>query len=834
MLQSTKNTILTLCLLFTLSVSAQYQQNPSSTFPFVKIDNGLSLPYLLNSSDTCIPFLPANDSILHCIPLSQLKGSASTLQEILNGGSTYLGDSTVTLSSVLKLINSNGQTIFKTDFGQVEIGERLDSINSLTPLTVYAIDDRQDALTLAGNDVGGVKMNIHGFDPANITKATGTTIGAINFTTPYFDTINQRAQVGGIFCVKTDTGRSALIGINTTNNRGVFPDVKAASNVVFRQDGSSWFGNSGAVFNLYKSDSKIVIQSDSLPSFNPPLLELRDNNDNDLDEYNARWYQHGNFEILRAPGSIINSDQDEVLELSSINGNGALQLKNLNNGINATAGTMAGKLDFATTWGGQHDTGVASIHGYYAGSGINGLGGLAFSMRDTNGVEVKAMFTPSGSMILSNSDLTSYTLSTALPSDKTLQVLDNGGALISGELEVSERLGIGTQATNSHSSLHLSDSTKGFLMNRMSTNQRQVLENPSFGSGINADDAGLMLYDTDEAAPYYWDGSTWAKLGQSGGTVLESLTLSNDSLAIKLSNDTISAIDLSSFLDNTDAQTLNLSGNNLTVSNGNTVDLGILQDGTGTDDQLLSMNGSMLRLENGDSVSLAGFLDNTDDQKLSLNGNMLRLEEGDSVNLSGYLDNTDAQTLSLVGSDLTISNGGTVDLSVLQDGTGTDDQELQNFTLNGTTLSIEIENGNSLQLDIAPILAPLQNENQTQQALIDDLIARVQIIESCACGGTLKVAEPDGDERIPVPVLHQNIPNPTNGSTSIGFFLPHDTKRAVMIIYSNNGQVVFQKDINSTGEGSIQIEKGLLSRGVYNYSLHVNGKVIDTKKLVVQ
>ncbi len=112
-----------------------------------------------------------------------------------------------------------------------------------------------------------------------------------------------------------------------------------------------------------------------------------------------------------------------------------------------------------------------------------------------------------------------------------------------------------------------------------------------------------------------------------------------------------------------------LSGNNLQISitgDGEapkTVNLSPYLDNT--DAQSLSLNANTLSLTNGGSVDLSPYLDNTDAQALSLNSNTLNLTNGGSVDLSPYLDNTDAQTLSLSNSNLTITGGNTVDLSSL-------------------------------------------------------------------------------------------------------------------------------------------------------------------------
>ena len=82
----------------------------------------------------------------------------------------------------------------------------------------------------------------------------------------------------------------------------------------------------------------------------------------------------------------------------------------------------------------------------------------------------------------------------------------------------------------------------------------------------------------------------------------------------------------------------------------------------------------------------------------------------------------------------------------------TDDQQLGNFILSaGSLLSLSIERGNGVSVNLAPLLADLEAENDDQQntideltsivsdqqSLIEDLIIRMEIREECACDPTL-------------------------------------------------------------------------------------------------
>ncbi|WP_339657568.1 hypothetical protein, partial [uncultured Maribacter sp.] len=168
-------------------------------------------------------------------------------------------------------------------------------------------------------------------------------------------------------------------------------------------------------------------------------------------------------------------------------------------------------------------------------------------------------------------------------------------------------------------------------------------------------------------------------------------------LTIAIENGAAVTVDLSSYLDNTDAQTiaLNNTTNILTLGNGTaadtTVDLSGYVD-TDTDDQTLSLTGTDLTIADGNTIDISGIDTDTDDQTLSLTGNILAIADGNSVDLSAYVDtDTDDQTLSLIGNDLTIADGNTIDISGID--TDTDDQTL---SLTGTDLTIA--DGNTIDI----------------------------------------------------------------------------------------------------------------------------------------
>ena len=86
----------------------------------------------------------------------------------------------------------------------------------------------------------------------------------------------------------------------------------------------------------------------------------------------------------------------------------------------------------------------------------------------------------------------------------------------------------------------------------------------------------------------------------------------------------------------------------------------------------------------GGSVDLSPYLDNTDAQDLSLSGNTLALTgDGTSVDLSGYLDDT---TLDETAVDAFVANNGYLTSFTEMDGDATN--EIQDISLSGSDLTI--------------------------------------------------------------------------------------------------------------------------------------------------
>jgi trimeric autotransporter adhesin len=79
----------------------------------------------------------------------------------------------------------------------------------------------------------------------------------------------------------------------------------------------------------------------------------------------------------------------------------------------------------------------------------------------------------------------------------------------------------------------------------------------------------------------------------------------------------------------------------------------------------------------------------------------------------------------------------------------------------------------------------------------------------------------------------QNNPNPFRGNTIISYNVPSGLNSAQIVVYDAAGKTLKQFNVASQGRGTVNLDAAMLPSGTYHYSLYVDGKVIDTKKMVL-
>lgn len=82
------------------------------------------------------------------------------------------------------------------------------------------------------------------------------------------------------------------------------------------------------------------------------------------------------------------------------------------------------------------------------------------------------------------------------------------------------------------------------------------------------------------------------------------------------------------------------------------------------------------------------------------------------------------------------------------------------------------------------------------------------------------------------PYLSVNTPNPFNNSTKIEYYLPVYSKGAASLTVRDiNGSLIKTYNLSKGGNGQIVVDNLKNSSGTYVYSLEIDGKVVDSKKM---
>jgi len=96
-------------------------------------------------------------------------------------------------------------------------------------------------------------------------------------------------------------------------------------------------------------------------------------------------------------------------------------------------------------------------------------------------------------------------------------------------------------------------------------------------------------------------------------------------------------------------------------------------------------------------------------------------------------------------------------------------------------------------------------------------------------GNTTSMADAESD----LISLSQNDPNPFTTETTIAVTLPETVKTAAIVIYDMSGKKITQINVIERGATSIDVTSEGLTQGMYLYSLIADGKVMSTKRMIL-
>ena len=89
-------------------------------------------------------------------------------------------------------------------------------------------------------------------------------------------------------------------------------------------------------------------------------------------------------------------------------------------------------------------------------------------------------------------------------------------------------------------------------------------------------------------------------------------------------------------------------------------------------------------------------------------------------------------------------------------------------------------------------------------------------------------------ESVSLPVLGENKPNPFSDTTTIPVSIPADVQKAFIYVYDLTGKKVQQLDIIARGKHYVTLDAYALTDGMYLYSLIADGKVVQTRRMIVE
>lgn len=127
----------------------------------------------------------------------------------------------------------------------------------------------------------------------------------------------------------------------------------------------------------------------------------------------------------------------------------------------------------------------------------------------------------------------------------------------------------------------------------------------------------------------------------------------------------------------------------------------------------------------------------------------------------------------------------------------------------------------------------LNNEQEEKIALLETEVAVLkskidELLNCCSASKNSDVIKPAADGNI----LYQNTPNPFGKETVIEYYITAMQQSAYIMIYDLNGRELSRYPITATGKGKVTVNGENLSSGVYMYSLVLDGKEIDSKRMV--
>jgi hypothetical protein len=118
----------------------------------------------------------------------------------------------------------------------------------------------------------------------------------------------------------------------------------------------------------------------------------------------------------------------------------------------------------------------------------------------------------------------------------------------------------------------------------------------------------------------------------------------------------------------------------------------------------------------------------------------------------------------------------------------------------------------------------LKTENDQQQQQINELKETV---------AKLLNAQNVNGKNLTSAFLKGSIPNPSNGTALIRYYVPHNSGTAHLVFTDTKGAIIKSITLNHKGDGQLSVDMTAWTAGTYTYTIYINGTQADSGKLVI-
>lgn len=137
------------------------------------------------------------------------------------------------------------------------------------------------------------------------------------------------------------------------------------------------------------------------------------------------------------------------------------------------------------------------------------------------------------------------------------------------------------------------------------------------------------------------------------------------------------------------------------------------------------------------------------------------------------------------------------------------------------------------------LVSAIQSQQKSIDSLRTQLTALTSSVSSCCSSSAVRATTPAEQNQLTINlsdkdiiVLNQSVPNPFTEQTTITYNVPETYGYAQIVFSTIDGRILKTVDITKKGKGTLTVYSNDLSNGMYTYSLIVDGKTFDTKKMI--